>query len=409
MPILKDYKHFAGIHWETGTLHNYLHYRKFNAPHTNKPYSEAMLLGISGGITMGYFSFAYKEYDPFVALLTRNTFRPWNTIINRLAMVEEIFQTSKNKKATQNLLSTLEEGIPAIVWADSFSLSYNNCEYDESNWAMFPLIVYGYNEKQDKVWIADRAQVPLVVSVQEFEVARARVKKMKFRLAILDIPDEEQFIAAIQKGIWDCIKLYLEKPPKGSRHNFGLLAFKRWADLLTQPNKKMSWAKEFPKGIKMYCGLQSAFNRIALFGQNGKKFDAERVLYSQFLEEASLILNKPDLKEVSKQFRKSAEMWKSLAFSLLPDEVEIFRETRCLLLNKHTLFRKQGQKALLKIQEMDCKLANIKKEIKNHFPLRKKEVEMMLQELKNKILTIHDIEKSAVLNLQKIMSLSKER
>ena len=160
---------------------------------------------------------------------------------------------------------------------------------------MFPIVVYGYEEETDTVRIADRARVPLTVTVAELAAARARVKKIKFRLLSLDMPDPDKLPAAVQKGIWDCIKLYTEAPPRGSKRNFGLAALKRWANLLTNPKQKLSWAKEFPAGRKRYAGLTSTFNSIALFGQDGERQDAERGLYADFLDEAGLVLNKPAL------------------------------------------------------------------------------------------------------------------
>ena len=37
MPILKDYDQFQGLHWETGSLRNYLAYKGVAAPHTKHP------------------------------------------------------------------------------------------------------------------------------------------------------------------------------------------------------------------------------------------------------------------------------------------------------------------------------------------------------------------------------------
>ncbi|MCA9912908.1 MAG: hypothetical protein KC496_06150, partial [Anaerolineae bacterium] len=74
MPQLPNYSEFAGRHWETGSVRNALAYQGFTAPHTNQPYSEALLMGVSGGAVFGYFFFHYEGYDPHVALLTRNTF-----------------------------------------------------------------------------------------------------------------------------------------------------------------------------------------------------------------------------------------------------------------------------------------------------------------------------------------------
>jgi hypothetical protein len=74
MPSLKNYHHFDGRHYETGTLHNLLAYQNHPAPHTGKPISEAMLLGISGGIAVGYFTFAYTGNLPHIGTLRTSPF-----------------------------------------------------------------------------------------------------------------------------------------------------------------------------------------------------------------------------------------------------------------------------------------------------------------------------------------------
>ena len=93
MVQLAGYQHFIGRHWETGSVCNFYAYRGVKAPHTGREYSEALLLGVSGGIVMGYFSFAYSGYDPHVAILTRNTFDPLDTLLQRLGVEQEILQT----------------------------------------------------------------------------------------------------------------------------------------------------------------------------------------------------------------------------------------------------------------------------------------------------------------------------
>jgi hypothetical protein len=74
-----------GRHYETGTLRNAWALRGARAPHTGQPYSEALLLGVSGGITFGYFTFAYTGELPHMALLTRNTFDAFDTIRARVS------------------------------------------------------------------------------------------------------------------------------------------------------------------------------------------------------------------------------------------------------------------------------------------------------------------------------------
>jgi len=67
---------FPGRSFDTGTLCNVLFSRGIIAPHTGNPYSEALLLGVSGGIAFAYMVFQYKGWPAHVSLLTRNTFQP---------------------------------------------------------------------------------------------------------------------------------------------------------------------------------------------------------------------------------------------------------------------------------------------------------------------------------------------
>ncbi|MBN1449981.1 MAG: hypothetical protein JW963_03125 [Anaerolineales bacterium] len=55
MNIKSSFGKFNGRHWETGSVHNALALQGVVAPHTGQPFSEALLLGVSGGITFGYF------------------------------------------------------------------------------------------------------------------------------------------------------------------------------------------------------------------------------------------------------------------------------------------------------------------------------------------------------------------
>src|SRR5688572_9577533 len=175
MTTLKDYKNFDGVHYETGSVHNILAYQGLKMPHTKAAPSEALLLGLSGGITFGYFSFAYKGIDPHVALLTRNTFAPLERLFDRLGVVRTVKQTTDPVKAENNLLAALENGQPALVWADYCSLPYST--YDggmgEEMYMMGPVVVYGLDK--DVVQIAGQSRVPLRAARKEFSMARARV------------------------------------------------------------------------------------------------------------------------------------------------------------------------------------------------------------------------------------------
>lgn len=402
MPVLSNYDQFQGLHWETGSLRNYLAYQGVTAPHTNQPYSEAMLLGVSGGIVMGYFTFAYKDFDPMVHILTRNTFDPLERIYERLDIQSDIRQTTDPEKGIRNLLAVLEGGTPAIVLADMFSLPYNEAAQAEGMWAMLPILVYGYEEDGGSVWIADRSRKPLSVTTEELAIARGRTRKNKFRLQTHEPPDPNKLRSAVEVGIRDCIQLYTDGPPKGSKNNFGFLAFKKWEDLLRNPNQRDSWEKKFPPGSKMYAAITSAFYDIIIYGKDG---GAERQLFSQFLNEASLLLDKPELNGIADKFRQSAHAWDDLATTLLHEDVPLFKKTRELMLMRHHLFLEKGDSLLKVIHQIGDQLAEVKLAVSEDFPLDSSQTSDFREAIADKIVAIHDIEFDAIQELQAIMGL----
>ena len=219
MPKLSGYDQFEGLHWETGSLRNAFAYQGVKTPHNDQPYSEALLLGISGGIAMGYFTFAYQGYDPMVQILTRNTFDPLQNIYDRLEIKTNIYQTASPDKGLKNLLAVLESGLPAIVYADVFSLPYNNLPVDEGMWGLLPILVFEYDDVNDTVKIADRARVPLTVTGEQLASARGRTKKNKYRLLTYGAPEPGNLESAVEAGIRNCIDLFTVPPPKGSKNN----------------------------------------------------------------------------------------------------------------------------------------------------------------------------------------------
>ena len=404
MTILKDYKAFDGGHYETGTLHNILAYQGVKAPHTGKAISEALLLGVSGGITVGYFTFEYSGYLPHIALLTRNTFAPLETIFDRLSLSHETFQTTNPEKAVQNLLEVLEDGRAALVWADMFTMPYRDLPFDDQHWAMLPLVVYGYDD--GIVYIADGANQPLKVPADVFEQARARIKKDKFRVISLDTPNLNHLATAVSKGIWQCINLFTEAPPKGKRDNFGLAALQFWANMLTNTRNKQSWERYFPPGERLWMALVGDTVQPGAFSwiNQGVGNSAERGMYADFLNEAALILNKPDLQEAGHQFRQSERAWHELAQMLLPDDNAICKEAKTLLRQKRQLFIDKGSAAFDEIKQINSRLKAIHEQIAIAFPMNEPEVKVFREGLAAQVLKIHDIERDTILYLQKIMA-----
>jgi len=398
---MKTKTQFTGRHWETGSIHNALAVQGVKAPHTGKPYSEALLLGISGGIAFGYFTFEYKGYLPHVAMLTRNTFSPFSTMLERMGIAQDVQQTNKAEIAEKNLRDALESGLFPLVWADHFSLPYNSLPPDAAMWGMMPLLAVESDGKS--VTIADRSSQPFHLSVVDLTKARGRVKEDKYRLMTLDAPQTTKLAGAVHKGICQTIKLFTEEPPRGARDNFGFAAYAKLAELLVNTRNKQSWERFFAPGVRMYHALAGspvqpgAYHWVNTWGSAD---GAERGLYADFLDEAAQILKKPALKESAGKFRESHKLWLEFAGALLPDEVPMLGESRKLIQKKHDLFINKGEAALPEIKQINARLNELLEQSKTDFPLSNVQTAGLRANLRDVLLKIRAVEQTAVDLLQ---------
>ena len=398
---MKTKYQFTGRHWETGSIHNALAMQGIKAPHTDQPYSEALLLGVSGGIAFGYFTFEYKGYLPHVAMLTRNTFSPFSTILERLGIAQDVQQTNKADVAEKNLLGTLESGLFPLVWADHFSLAYNCLDPDDAMWGMLPILAVETDGKS--VTVADRSSQPLHLSMADLTKARGRVKEDKYRIMTLDAPQTTKLAAAVHKGICQAIKLFTEEPPRGARDNFGFAAYEKLAEMLVNTRNKQSWERYFGPGVRMYHALAGslvqpgAYHWVMTWGSAD---GAERGLYADFLLEAAQILKKPVLKESAEKFRESYKLWLTFADTLLPNDAPLLGESKKLIQKKHNLFINEGESALQEIKKINARLNELLSQSETDFPLSSAQAAELRANLRDILLKISAVEQQAVNLLQ---------
>lgn len=393
---------FAGRHWETGSIHNALAMQGVLAPHTGKPFSEALLLGVSGGITFGYFTFEYTGQLPHLALLTRNTFDPFPTILDRLGIAQDVRKTNEARIAEKNLIQSLESGLYPILWADQFSLPYNAFGTNNSAWAMLPILATGLDG--ETVEIADRSSRTLHISLAELTEARGRVKKDRYRQITLEAPQPAKLVAAVSKGINQCLQLFTDKPPKGAVHNFGFAAYQWLAHLLENTRNKQSWERYFSPGVRMYHALAGAVGQPGAYSWIqtwGAAPGAERGLYADFLDEAAEILKKPVMKESAGLFREGFSLWREFADALLPDDLPLLGESKQLLQRKHDLFIEEGDTALPEIKKINARLKELLAQSETEFPLSHGEAVDFRTHLRDILLRISGIEQKAIQSLQR--------
>lgn len=399
MPILKDFSEFDGRHWETGSVANVLAYQWTG---TEPMLDEAMMLGLSGGAAFGYFVFDYKNTDPHVALLSRNTFDPLETLLGRLAIPQDLLQTASPDKAQANLIEILESGRPAIVWADMFSLPYNALPQGEHMWATNPIVVYGYRD--GLAHIADRSSQPVTIPAGTLARARARIKADRFRVLGLGQPNLDRLPDAIRASIRQCIALYREKPPKGSASNFGFAAFEKWAAMLTNKRNKSSWERLLPPGPRMYAALAGSGYQPGAFGwartYSSNQVD-DRAMYATFLDRACEILGVSTLADAADGFRASSEAWRQLSEILLPENVTLLHDTRKLLLSRRRIWVCDGQSAQDEIEELNSQLESLRRSAQDAFPLSSSEAAVVRERIADGVMGIRALEETAIQCLER--------
>jgi hypothetical protein len=393
-----------GHTFETGAICNALACHGVKAPHTRKPYSEALLLGVSGGIAFGYMVFQYKGWPAHVALLTRNTFSPYRTVIDRLGIVEDTKETVDPKRGLANLIEAIENGSPTIVWADVLSLPYTNVAANQNMWAVMPMVVHSFDGAS--FHLADRSKVSWKVSADVLTAARARVKKDRFRIATLSPPDANKLPAAVEAGIRQCIDLFDGVgAPRGHGENFGFAGLQKWAEMLVNKRNKQSWARVFPTGADIFQALAGRQVQPGIFiwiMTWGAGPDGERGIFADFLEDAALILNESRLSSVASQFRKSAALWHSLAETALPSSIPLLRETGELLLRQRAILIDKGPASADERREIGARLVEIAKTAAEALDPSSAALQQMLEELRDRVLAIESAERSGINELKKI-------
>lgn len=395
--LISSYKHLGGKHPETATIRNALAALGVKAPHTGKPFTEEMLLGIGGGLGLGYILWEFKKYD--TAILVTAFQNKWqypvkftSNLCERLGIKPVFKETAGKGIAEQQLKEVLSQGIPAIAWVDHANLPYWFLpEHYKGCWGWI-VNVYGYNEKSDVFKIDDLGKKPFTLTSAELAITRGRIPSYKNRLLLLSAPKAIDLVSAIKAGLQDCIEHLGAKSD-----SFALPALEKWAKLMTDAKNKKGWPVVFKKRKGLFSTLRSLYEGIELrdSGSGGM-----RGMYADFLVEASGVLNQPELKETAKHYRKLARTWSAFAEACLPDRVKAFKATKVLLAQKEEALRTRGDGSLQESAKLTAKLNALEHECEKNFPLADTEIEALFAEMQTRLFELYHAEREALAALR---------
>jgi hypothetical protein len=397
MPPLASYRQFGGIHPETAALTNILAAREIAAPHTGKPFSEAMILGISGGLGMGYILWEFQEHRmqhniKVLVLAFQNNWqypvKYYEAVCQRLGLRFSIPETGNKKVAAQTLHDALARSVPAAAWVDAASLPY--LQLPESMKGHFGHFVAVCGTDGDDVLIDDRAAVPFNVPADVFAEARARIGSYKNRQLIVEGAADINLEAAITEGIAFCVEHL-----NSDSESFSLPAIRKWARLMTDQKNKKGWPVLFSDRRGLYSTLTSFFEAIELQGAPG----GLRGMYSDFLLEAANVVNNPRLKEPAEHYAALAKDWHALAEAALPDSVPQFKRAKQVLRERHQVLLEGGE-AWRTTHPLTETLRGIRTECNLNFPLNDQEVSALFSTLQSRLQAIYQAEVEAIQSLK---------
>ncbi|HEV2921702.1 MAG TPA: BtrH N-terminal domain-containing protein, partial [Actinomycetota bacterium] len=327
-----EYQLLGGVHPDTHAIAGVLANRGLLAPHTGRPLSEAMVLGVGGGLGAGYILWEFKAHDSRSLVLGfRNSWQypdRWaRKTCQRLGVPAAVHETGSAGKADAELRAAAGQGVPAIAWADQQALGYRHLPAMLDGRGGPPVTVYAIDDAARAALIDDRNRAPLRVPLDALAAARARVGSYRHRQLALDAPAAELDVGGLSKAVRDGLAEQVEHLSKRS-DSFSLPAFRKWARLLTGTGNAKAWPKVFADRVSLFDACLSVYENLEpAAGSGGGNL---RGLYAQFLDEAAGLLGAPPLAEAAGAYREAAARWHQVAEVALPADREPFAEARRL-------------------------------------------------------------------------------
>ena len=282
-----------GAHCESGTITALLNHGGFEI-------TEPMVFGIASGIFFGYFhkmkSFAFPTF------IVRNKPGQMRTNIEkRLGVRFKTYDFKSPLKGQQELDRLLQQNTPTACQVDFFYMDYVPT-WERVHINVHYLVVTG---KENNKYIISDAYFPRMVELDPVSLEKGRfaggnMSPKGFIFHLDKLPGHTDFNKAIIKGVkkacFNMLKIPI--PFLGIK---GMRLFAR---------KLMEWP-EFARDIEH---LSHEIMKINILledqGTGGAGF---RFMYATFLQQAAVIINKPELKVLSGELMKIGDGWREIS------------------------------------------------------------------------------------------------
>lgn len=280
-------------HCESGATVNLLGYY-------NVKINEPMVFGIGAGYYFGHLPFLKMNFSP------ATTFRTLPGLVfsrtcNALGVKYERNTYGNQQKAMDELDRVLDKGIPVGLQVGVFHLPFFPPEY-RMHYNMHNMVVYG--KENNEYYVADSViEGENKISYQD--LIRVRYPKGAFATKgkmyyMTSIPENIDFKTPVIKGIKKSAHEMLDVP-------FWMVGVKGIRFFANQMRK---WPIKKGNKIASQYLMQSILS-LEEIGTGGAGY---RFIYGAFLNEAADLLQREELKEISKEMGHAADRWRNFSY-----------------------------------------------------------------------------------------------
>jgi hypothetical protein len=393
---ISGYTYFGGAHAETASITNVLRAQGLRAG--GQPLSEAMILGIAGGLGAGYILWEFKEHQAKVLVFGwqnnwQYTVRFYEKLCQRIAVTPKFHETGSQKAAARQLQDALDQGYPVVAWVDWAQMPYLQLPKALEGHIGHLIAIYGVEDNM--LLVDDRAAKPFRVPAEIMAAARGRIGSYKNRLLQTMLNREPDLPQAIRDGIQDEID-HLSQ----SSDSFSLPTFQKWGRMMTHTKNAKGWPVVFADRRGLYSALKSVYEGVELISTGG---GGMRGLYTDFLDEAAALVNL-GLSDVANEYRKLAAQWSMFARSALPDSIEPLRETRELLRQRYDILMAEGGDSYDQSMALTERLNALHRDNRYPFPMSDAEIDNLFSALGEQLLDLYKAEVAALTMLKQAVN-----
>lgn len=381
---------------DLAALGNLLAHEGLTAPHNGQPWSEAMLLGLGGGLSFG------QRLVPLEGrvhgFLTRRAHDHATTdgivgeACRRLALKLALKESGGAREGERQLRAGLGAGHPVLCWGDRATFGHHALPVALRGVHVHVFVVFGHDPQHHEALVAERSRQPFVVDTAELADARSAIGAMRQRsLWVKGAPRRFHLGKAVHEAITACIARLGQSKPRGA----GLSGMPAWADQIAGAKDRKGWPALLANQADLLAVLTGMFDAI----EGGAGGGAHRALYADFLDEAREVLDRPALGSVAQHYRALGRQWSQLARAMLPDTIPVLQQVRELLVRQTRLYELRGPDSLVERQAIRDELAGLAADIARRPLVDAAQLTDLLEGLSSRVRALHEAEMESLASL----------